>query len=478
MIRFINVSQISNKVLYWHVICLFVISTITILILSTSTSFLYSYYEQLDSIVFQQIGKEWLNGVLPYRDIWDLKGPLIFLLNAIGYLLLGSRYGILIVQVTFFFTSLMLAFTYFREKISVLASFVLIICVCCSLSFVYEGGNMVEEYLLPLLVCSFIMMNKWLNQVRNGYYHHKWQYAFVYGIAFAFSFLTRPTNALPLCAGVAYISLLLIYKHLWRNLFDNIVAFIGSFAILVIPFIAYFSLTGTLDDYMSVLNFGFLYLSTSTTPFDLKKLLIFNFPLFLILVVSLARSSIKHCSHDFFFWLLVSAVSLYWILSSRGYIHYSIIFIPYLIVSLFEIASLNLKLRYAVYVVLVLFVVRGVKHDVSYINKLEDVKYANQLLDKLIRRIPAPERRNTLIYGDIIYPYLYHNLKPYKYFYLQEENAGISSTYKKDMMEYLSEFKPEYIIITSDAKEIKDFLQNYCLCYSELNIEIYQKRVG
>jgi hypothetical protein len=61
---------------------------------------------------------------------------------------------------------------------------------------------------------------------------------------------------------------------------------------------------------------------------------------------------------------------------------------------------------------------------------------------------------------------------------LQEENAGISSTYKKDMMEYLSEFKPEYIIITSDAKEIKDFLQNYCLCYSELNIEIYQKRVG
>ena len=83
MIRFINVSQISNKVLYWHVICLFIISTITILILSTSTSFLYSYYEQLDSIVFQQIGKEWLNGVLPYRDIWDLKGPLIFLLNAI-----------------------------------------------------------------------------------------------------------------------------------------------------------------------------------------------------------------------------------------------------------------------------------------------------------------------------------------------------------------------------------------------------------
>ena len=113
---FIDAPKMINKVRYWHVICLFVISSITILLLSTSTSFLYSYYEQLDSIVFQQIGKEWLNGVLPYRDIWDLKGPLIYLLNSIGFLLIGSRYGILIVQVVFFFTSLLLAFDYFREK--------------------------------------------------------------------------------------------------------------------------------------------------------------------------------------------------------------------------------------------------------------------------------------------------------------------------------------------------------------------------
>lgn len=471
---FIDAPKMINKVRYWHVICLFVISSITILLLSTSTSFLYSYYEQLDSIVFQQIGKEWLNGVLPYRDIWDLKGPLIYLLNSIGFLLIGSRYGILIVQVVFFFTSLLLAFDYFREKTTALVSFVLVFVVCCSLSFVYEGGNMVEEFILPLLVCSFIMMNKWLNQVIRGNNYHKWQYAFVYGVALAFSFLTRLTNALPLCIGVSFIALFLICKHAWKNLFYNIAAFVGGFSILVIPFIAYFSLTETLDDYLSILDFGFRYFSTSTNLFDFKKLLIFNFPIFFILPVSLAKSTIEHRFFYFFFWFLVSVTSLYWILSSRGFNHYSIIFIPYLVVSLYEIMSFNLKLRYAAYIVLILFVVRGVKHDISYINKLENVKTANLVLNNVMNKIPVSDRQNTLIYGDIIYPYLSYELKPYKYFYLQEENAGISPIYKKEMLEYLNESNPKFIIIASDANAIKDFLQSYSLYYSDLNIEIYQ----
>ena len=473
---FIDVPQICKKVQYVHVICLLVISTITILLLSTSTSFLFSYYEQLDSIVYQQIGKEWLNGVLPYRDIWDLKGPLIYLLNAIGFLLIGSRYGILIIQVVFFFASLLLAFDYFREKTSALVSFVFVFVVCCSLSFVYEGGNMVEEYVLPLLVCSFIMMNKWLNQVRRGNYHHKWQYAFVYGIALAFSFLTRLTNALPLCVGISYISLILIYKRSLRNLLYNAVAFIGGFSLLVIPFIAYFCMTGTLDDYLSIIDFGFKYFSTSTNSLDFKKLLIFNFPIFLILVVSLARSYIEHCFLYFNFWFFLSGVSLYWILSSRGYNHYSIIFIPYLIVSLYEIMYFNLKLRYTAYFILLIFVIRGIKHDISYIDKIENVRIANQMLDKLMYRVPVSDRQNTLIYGDIIYPYLNHNLKPYKYFYLQEENAGISPIYKKEMLEFLLEAKPKFIILTSDANAIKAFLKSYCLYYSNFNAEIYQRK--
>ena len=233
-------------------------------------------------------------------------------------------------------------------------------------------------------------------------------------------------------------------------------------------------MTGTLDDYLSIIDFGFKYFSTSTNSLDFKKLLIFNFPIFLILVVSLARSYIEHCFLYFNFWFFLSGVSLYWILSSRGYNHYSIIFIPYLIVSLYEIMYFNLKLRYTAYFILLIFVIRGIKHDISYIDKIENVKKANQMLDNLMYRVPVSDRQNTLIYGDIIYPYLYHNLSPYKYFYLQEENAGISPTYKNEMLEYLGESKPKYIIVTSKANTIKNFLQEYCLYYSDFNIEIYQ----
>jgi cytochrome oxidase Cu insertion factor (SCO1/SenC/PrrC family) len=56
---------------------------------------------------------------------------------------------------------------------------------------------------------------------------------------------------------------------------------------------------------------------------------------------------------------------------------------------------------------------------------------------------------------------------------LQEENAGISPKYKKEMLEYLGESKPKFIIVTSNVNTIKDFLQEYCLYYSYLNLEIY-----
>ena len=67
-----------------------------------------------------------------------------------------------------------------------------------------------------------------------------------------------------------------------------------------------------------------------------------------------------------------------------------------------------------------------------------------------------------------------HDLKPYKYFYLQEENAGISPIYKKKMLEYLNESNPKFIILTSDANTIEAFLKNYCLYYSSSSIEIYK----
>ena len=58
----------------------------------------YAYggaYDSGDSLQFFTIGKSWLEGEVPYRDGFDHKGHLYFLVDMLGFILGGgTRYGI------------------------------------------------------------------------------------------------------------------------------------------------------------------------------------------------------------------------------------------------------------------------------------------------------------------------------------------------------------------------------------------------
>ena len=70
------------------------------------TSPVWKQEYQGDDLIFQIIGKYWAKGFLPYVDIWDHKGPLLFLLNAIGYFLTGGKEGVFLVQILFLTVSI------------------------------------------------------------------------------------------------------------------------------------------------------------------------------------------------------------------------------------------------------------------------------------------------------------------------------------------------------------------------------------
>lgn len=77
---------------------------------SPSTSWLFGNAATFDSNMFQVIGKYWASGeALPYRDIWDLKGPIIFFVNALGYWLTGDKLGVFFIQLVSLSLSSMIA---------------------------------------------------------------------------------------------------------------------------------------------------------------------------------------------------------------------------------------------------------------------------------------------------------------------------------------------------------------------------------
>lgn len=66
--------------------------TILALLLVSWDSYLYDLWQHHDVIWFYMCGKAWMNGLTPYVDFADSKGPLLWLINGIGYLLSPHDY--------------------------------------------------------------------------------------------------------------------------------------------------------------------------------------------------------------------------------------------------------------------------------------------------------------------------------------------------------------------------------------------------
>ena len=178
------------------------------LFFSETTSPLFSDWGY-DSAMFQTIGKYWAEGYLPYVSLFDHKGPIIFLINAAGYALCG-RTGVFMLQVVFLAAGEYLAYRLLRERMSVRFSLVAALLLPVLLAANWTEGNTTEEYILPLLFASFWCMLRWGGQVERGEFTHAPRAAFLYGVTFAFALLTRVTNALGICVGVLFVTVLLI----------------------------------------------------------------------------------------------------------------------------------------------------------------------------------------------------------------------------------------------------------------------------
>jgi len=63
------------------------IFVITILLFISPDSYIHDLYGHVDSSIFFIYGKAWMNGMIPYTDFTEPKGPLLFLIYGLGYLL-------------------------------------------------------------------------------------------------------------------------------------------------------------------------------------------------------------------------------------------------------------------------------------------------------------------------------------------------------------------------------------------------------
>jgi hypothetical protein len=116
-----------------------------------------------DSGVFLYVGWRFVNGDIPYRDVWDHKPPLIYFVDALGLTLTPhSLWGVWFLQFIFIFFTLLLVYKLLSQEFGIYAALAGIIVLTSGLLTILEKGNVTEEYALVFQVLCFCwFVNAW-----------------------------------------------------------------------------------------------------------------------------------------------------------------------------------------------------------------------------------------------------------------------------------------------------------------------------
>ena len=311
----------------------------------TTTYFPYSVrHLGFDQGAFSYLGLAMKNGLVPYTQAWDNKGPLLYLINMFA-ILIHYDYGMFPLEmVTLFVTMIFLyrAALFFSGKtiatIATLFSMML-------LSITIQGGNMSEEFSLPFL--AFILLRA------VQFFFQKRQLSsfsiFGVGVSVGAIFLLRVNN-LAFPVAISFVMLYALYRHKeWKMMWRIVMLVTVGCICMIAPFMFYLFVNGAFFEYVNAALFtlsGFSHPGKLTALRNIHNMLtgvnitgLYSFSiLFLALMVTLFAK--KHFLPNekkyplwFCFWGILLNLAFN-CLSGYGFYHYCMTFIPILVVPL------------------------------------------------------------------------------------------------------------------------------------------------
>lgn len=428
-----------------------------------------------DSSVFRMIGAYWLDGMLPYQDLFDHKGPLLYAAYALGVWLHPGKLGV------YFEIALCLGVSYhylfriarlFLERSTSLL-ITLIYVVICYVAFC--GGS--EDFSLPFVIIPLYYFIRHLkrgdsaDKVRNI----AW---FGTGLCLGIIFLIRPNNAAVLCATVGFFGVsMLLNKQYWKFTCAVISSALGV-VITFVPVLGYFYMHGALQDciYGSYLfNFAFAGQGVANkTLMDWLEIAKYSAPFWLILIFGyLAYKNGCLSGICYSAMLTISSLAGFCLVLGKGYLHYFIFYSPCVIFSLICVTlclknARNIKITISAYLASIAayasFIIYGLialryglygafmpeahrKHRAAWKEYHE--------CQKIQACIPPNERDSVLLYngqGDI---YLYLGAKPpTRYFMLQEFLLSNVPSIRQTLEPSIVDSAPKWIIIRREQYQI------------------------
>lgn len=459
-----------------HYMIIILSAYIYVLLFSPSTSPLYDFKTLgYDSYIFQTIGKYWNKQCVPYTGLFDHKGPMIFFINKVGYMLTGNRYGIFLIQIVSMSFVIDMIVKMLRQVFSKNAALLVTTVSMVGFLSCYEYGNLTEEYILPFLMGAFWQFWTWSNgYMTEQHIEHKPISAFIYGVTFGVAVMTRINNAIGICFIVLFISVTLIKEKMWKNLFNNVYMFGGGVLLVVVPFCIYFAMHNALHEmWFGTIIFNISYVESTQgffAPVTLKRViqfLVFFLSCYSMMFVGMLVWTKRERRYIGAFMIMLSAVTTVMFIKGRCYLHYNMICLPYFVINIIEIkkiqdAQMNTRMaRGAIVILLLVSIIVGVNNIKSRYMKWFQTEEFNGM-EQIVSLIPDDERDCFIAWSCPAYLYLKCDIKPfYKYFILQDSHAKVNDGVREDIQETFGTGNAKWILVKDGTQEIiQDILES------------------
>ena len=370
---------------------------------------------QIDSGVFKTVSMLMRKGYFPYRDTFDHKGPLLYIINYLGDLI-SVDYGIWIIELLTIFITLILIYKIAKLKCNNRESLFISLACLLTLNLYFVKGNYTEEYALPFITLSIYFyldyfINKKVTNLR----------LFLIGLSFGGMLLLRPNMFLPWVFFSIIILVQLIMKKDYKFLFKCIgLFFLGTF-VFVTPFILWIIKNNAFNDFFyQYITFNTIYTNLDD-PFEdvLYLYTISDFfnstTMYLCLFFLLLNKKKFNRVYILFLLLSVLANSM----SGRPYLHYNMVIVPlfvYPFMEGFEFAKNKPIYKKIGILFVILFIM--IPNTMTLYNNLKHNYITNGYEDKSVLYIEELIRKNSkeeeciAMFGNKNYYYVETNRLP------------------------------------------------------------------
>lgn len=335
-LTFLLFLAVSFFVLYFHSI--------------HSPFYRYSFFQ--DANVYMAIGRAMEYGLLPYRDVFDHKGVLLYLINYLEVAVfpekLSGLYMILCLSMSLFlFFAYRIGRLILNVRAALIATFLLLIVTVIANELYPIGAGSSEEFFLPCLTaCLFFLLRLSRDADQNARENKNIRGFFVdsvvVGIACGVMLWTK-YSMIPV-VGLAFLIFyvfLFLTKH-YRHALSSILGVIAGAVLISVPCLIYLGAKGLFGDMWSAyIVFNYRY-ARSDPPMDhvapnIDQWLV-SLPLLIASILGAVyfRKAVRYLSRTGLLCVVIyicfTALNLF--LSKRYYIYYFLVVFPLLTLAL------------------------------------------------------------------------------------------------------------------------------------------------